>query len=1247
MLIKPIMTKSFNNYYVEKISAIIESEIGERQNLIFVLLGQTALWHSLLPRSNIADSNHLISENKHHSFSKDWWIQMQNTLALAKDYHLISYAQLCYLQAYAGDTPLPFEDRIIVIEDNLRQLFPLDEADYIQTSGQDNIDCRPADLPLHHIEQCVLNQKYYYSTRRPTNNFKVIPLFQEEIEVEVIKNKQKDGGAYNLSFDNFALDLLINDHINQPIFGTTTTITYYEKQFQNNRLLSDLKKWNAVLNQFAGKLQYIAIAQIEEDSPIREVTTQLLKQHWGMDATFRALFIYKNPDHTNEVISISQGNIVETIITAYENSKAQKVNRDVFLTAPTGAGKSLIFQLPAFHISNQGDVTIVISPLIALMKDQVESIITERKFEKAAYINGELSFLERERIIQQCQTGLIDILYMSPELFLSYDITYFIGSRKIGLLAIDEAHLITTWGRDFRVDYWFLGEHLRKLREVNQQHFTIVAVTATAVFGGTNDMVFDSINSLHLKNPHLYIGQVKREDITFVFQNYPAFEKKIEANKLEQTISFSKQIHELQLKALVYTPYTKQIHSIIETLNQGFSTIGIGYHGGMTSENKNFALGQFKANKRKIMFCTKAFGMGVDIPDVDMVYHHAPSGLFSDYIQEVGRAARNQDLKGFAVINYHPDDLLYTKTLHKMSAITPYQIQLVLRKILLAYHSSGKQNNLLLSTEDFEYIFDKGHDVQQKMLTSLMFLEKNYLLEQGFPVLTARPKKRFITGYAKLNDAHLAKLSHLYPNTFELISSRKNSEHIIEFDIEKFWKHYGQKQNLENLKLAFYNNMILQEDGISLEPQLKIMFERARGSFEDQSRKLQAIFHAIQQALQSFEGFFTANQFEYKLKELIADRQMVVKISNLLFTTYISNSYGNRHRASNVFLRKRTFGDELKYLNNPTTSKTTLARLMTRFNNLFKDHGNRRSSRFCTQKNINSDSYVKLGNFLETLGLATFEIKGGDKTMVHIRINAPKYLEVDNNNLEYSNQLLVDTTERQETSYVLFNHFFQNDWTNQKRWAFIENYFLGEPLTSLITPYTPTETNKVDLESRLKKMAHREKSIVEDCIGVESVPVSSVEITDNNLHIFAATKESVLEQRKLLSIQTENEIRTMRVSEWLMHDPVSLDKERIKVGFKLEGKTYQILNSKLRTHHFDYYRDTLRLQMYITFPKYSTSVKALLPYTDKPVEFYKWWCDNPDRVTLNFKEKLILFEKVNGINPKTLKNEHRKMIGGK
>ena len=186
---------------------------------------------------------------------------------------------------------------------------------------------------------------------------------------------------------------------------------------------------------------------------------------------------------------------------------------------------NLFFSITCIYVSQSGDITIVISPLIALMKDQVNAIIRDRNFDKVAYLNSELSLIDRERVIENCQSGEIDILYMSPELFMSYDIKHFIGERKLGLLVIDEAHLITTWGRDFRVDYWFLGYHVRKVRKYHNLSFPMVAVTATAIYGGANDMVFDSIDSLVMHNPHVFIGQVKRNDIVFAVNNYDGFSK--------------------------------------------------------------------------------------------------------------------------------------------------------------------------------------------------------------------------------------------------------------------------------------------------------------------------------------------------------------------------------------------------------------------------------------------------------------------------------------------------------------------------------------------------------------------------------------------------------------------------------------------------------------------------------------------------------------------------------------------------
>ena len=244
-----------------------------------------------------------------------------------------------------------------------------------------------------------------------------------------------------------------------------------------------------------------------------------MHEYWGNDASFRDIEVYSNPDEGKTLVKISQGQIVQTIIKEYKNSRSGTEVRDLLLTAPTGAGKSLIFQLPAFHIAKKGDVTIIVSPLIALMKDQVDAI-KARGFARVEYINSLLNYIDRDRIIKECQAGHVDILYMSPELLLSYHISHFIGDRSIGLMVIDEAHLITTWGRDFRVDYWYMGEHLRKIRKNLPYSFPIIAVTATAIYGGDNDMVFDTIDSLHMQRPHLFIGKIRREDILFAINNY-------------------------------------------------------------------------------------------------------------------------------------------------------------------------------------------------------------------------------------------------------------------------------------------------------------------------------------------------------------------------------------------------------------------------------------------------------------------------------------------------------------------------------------------------------------------------------------------------------------------------------------------------------------------------------------------------------------------------------------------------------
>ncbi|WP_223325093.1 DEAD/DEAH box helicase, partial [Streptococcus sanguinis] len=175
--------------------------------------------------------------------------------------------------------------------------------------------------------------------------------------------------------------------------------------------------------------------------------------------------------------------------------KAQKEEqfRDIFVTAPTGAGKSVMFQIPAIYLAEKSDlVTIVISPLIGLMNDQVNNIQSMTKL--AETINSDYTPSQKENVLEQIKNGDKSILYLSPETLLSNtDITNLIGDRKIGLLVVDEAHIVSTWGKSFRPDYWYLGEFISRLRksEKSNQNFPIATFTATATYGSKDNMYFD------------------------------------------------------------------------------------------------------------------------------------------------------------------------------------------------------------------------------------------------------------------------------------------------------------------------------------------------------------------------------------------------------------------------------------------------------------------------------------------------------------------------------------------------------------------------------------------------------------------------------------------------------------------------------------------------------------------------------------------------------------------------------------
>ena len=1219
---------TFPELYSNKTIEILTEHSAKETNQIFVILGQTELIDTSNLLYNITDTDTFQLNGNETLFDKTWFTNFFTTLNSEKHFHLLSYAQFSYLITYIDSSF--FKDRVVIIKDNLRQLFPISKKEYLEESRDENIESRSENTPTYQAEQLHINNYYFYSVKTLNDEYTTFNLFEDEKTLLETNNVEFEN--IDISSDQTSLDFFFNSCIIENNFQKNAIVKIYPKQPIDKSIIQNIAKVNFILNLFGGSLYLLKEEIIKESYSVNQTTLELLLKYWGEKAVFRGLNVYRNPDISNQISEISQGLIVETIIKEYENSTRNIRARDLFLTAPTGAGKSLLFQLPAFYISKKGDFTIVVSPLIALMKDQVNAIIADRKFEKVAYLNSELSLIDRERVIENCQRGEIDILYMSPELLLSYDIKHFIGERNLGLLVIDEAHLITTWGRDFRVDYWFLGNYLRKIRKFHNLNFPMVAVTATAIYGGGNDMVFDSIDSLVMQNPHIFIGQVKRSDITFTINNHQSFSNNYDSKKLNQTVDFIKKINTVGLKTLVYTPYTTHIRKILDKLISENLDIATGYYGSLPAEQKEFAFKQFKSGQKKIMVSTKAFGMGVDISDIELVYHHAPSGLLPDYIQEIGRVARRSDIKGFAALNYSSQDQRYTKALHGMSALRQYQIKEVLKKIHKTYIKNNKSRNLLLSVDDFGHIFENALDLDQKVLTALMMIEKDYLAKNRFNVIIARPKKLFVKVFARVSNENFQIFKSKYSGTFQHINALENGYNIIEIDLDKLWYQRFNDKSFPVVKYNFYTGKLFKNDGIDVIPQLKISFERLN-SFNSVYNQLQSLFDNIQTIFSNLSAhFFTQEEFKLEIRKSLQDDLKCEKISKFILSSYSGRLVQQGVIEPNAFLQSRKDIDGYKYRIFNTQYLANFTSLLKKLSLLFGNTDETISYRYVTNKETNSINYIRLGYFLEMLEIGTFEIKGGENPMVFIRVNDPLRIERDSINKYYNNTLLSKTLERHHLSNQIFDHFFLRSFTNNERWDFVEDFFLGADVDVLLENHKGGETNNIDIVEFLNKNTIANNS-------------PAIHIEENiQTHIYQPNANTFYHSTRLLTIEDENLKKTMKVSDWIKKDPIVFHSTMIEYKISITQEDYDYLFSNLKKCHLDYYKKILGLNIRIDFKGYDTQIKAVLPYKDKPEEFYKWWCDNKDKVTLSFKDKLVLFDKLFMKDPKILHIEHQKML---
>ncbi|WP_010244221.1 RecQ family ATP-dependent DNA helicase [Acetivibrio cellulolyticus] len=353
--------------------------------------------------------------------------------------------------------------------------------------------------------------------------------------------------------------------------------------------------------------------------------------------------------------------------------KAAVDRKSLLVVFPTGGGKSITFQVPALMSGiNSKGLTVVISPLQSLMKDQVDNL-EKAGITDAVTINGLLDPIEKAKSFERVENGSASILYISPEALRSKSIERLLLGRNVVRFVIDEAHCFSAWGQDFRVDYLYIGDFIKSIQERKnlEEGIPVSCFTATAKQKVIEDIreYFRQKLSIEME---LFTSGASRSNL-----HYKVFEKDNEEEKYNTVRDL---IEQKKCPTIIYVSRTKKAYKLAQRLtHDGYSAKP--YHGKMDKQEKSENQDAFVNGEVRIMVATSAFGMGVDKKDVGMVIHYEISDSLENYVQEAGRAGRDETISADCYVLFNDEDLNKHFMLLNQTKVNIEEVQQVWRAI--------------------------------------------------------------------------------------------------------------------------------------------------------------------------------------------------------------------------------------------------------------------------------------------------------------------------------------------------------------------------------------------------------------------------------------------------------------------------------------------------------------------------------------------------------------------------------------